>query len=132
MSPRESGGTNTGHEFPEPFDPEVVFTHDLSPELRAASLEHLRESVVDTVREAVAPRRVAGCADTIPALSATIASSLLISNAGWCSERLGFTPDEMDGGHLPALARPDELVDRLEGYRAELDIAPSSAVAPAR
>jgi hypothetical protein len=26
----------------------------------------------------------------------------------------------MDGGHLPALARPDELVERLEGYRAAL------------
>ncbi len=32
-------------------------------------------------------------------------------------ERLGITPDEMDGGHLPALARPQELVDRLEAYR---------------
>jgi pimeloyl-ACP methyl ester carboxylesterase len=32
-------------------------------------------------------------------------------------ERLGFTPDEMDGGHLPALSRPLELVDRLEAFR---------------
>jgi pimeloyl-ACP methyl ester carboxylesterase len=32
-------------------------------------------------------------------------------------ERLGITPDEMDGGHLPALARPKELVERLEAYR---------------
>jgi pimeloyl-ACP methyl ester carboxylesterase len=32
-------------------------------------------------------------------------------------ERLGITPDEMDGGHLPALSRPDELVERLEAYR---------------
>ena len=32
-------------------------------------------------------------------------------------ERLGITPDEMDGGHLPALAHPDELVARLEAYR---------------
>jgi len=35
-------------------------------------------------------------------------------------ERLGITPDEMDSGHLPALSRPKELVDRLEAYRAEL------------
>lgn len=28
-------------------------------------------------------------------------------------ERLGITPEEMDGGHLPALSRPQELVDRL-------------------
>jgi pimeloyl-ACP methyl ester carboxylesterase len=33
-------------------------------------------------------------------------------------ERLGITPDEMDGGHLPALSRPWDLVERLEVYRA--------------
>ncbi len=32
-------------------------------------------------------------------------------------ERLGIVPDEMDGGHLPALAHPGELVDWLEAYR---------------
>ena len=35
-------------------------------------------------------------------------------------ERLGITPDEMDGGHLPALNRPRELADRLEAYVTEL------------
>jgi pimeloyl-ACP methyl ester carboxylesterase len=34
-------------------------------------------------------------------------------------QRLGITPDEMDSGHLPALAHPKELVDRLEAYRTE-------------
>jgi pimeloyl-ACP methyl ester carboxylesterase len=34
-------------------------------------------------------------------------------------ERLAITPDEMDGGHLPALAHPKELAERLEAYRAE-------------
>jgi pimeloyl-ACP methyl ester carboxylesterase len=34
--------------------------------------------------------------------------------------RLGITPDEMDGGHLPALSRPKELVDRLEAYRTAI------------
>ena len=33
-------------------------------------------------------------------------------------ERLGITPDEMESGHLPALAHPRELVERLEAYRA--------------
>ncbi|RCG24027.1 alpha/beta hydrolase [Sphaerisporangium album] len=32
-------------------------------------------------------------------------------------DRLGIVPDEMDGGHLPALARPKELAERLEAYR---------------
>jgi len=43
-------------------------------------------------------------------------------------QRLGITPDEMDGGHLPALSHPDELVARLEAYRA----APPSARAGRR
>lgn len=34
-------------------------------------------------------------------------------------ERLGITPDEIDGGHTPALSRPRELTDRLEAYAAE-------------
>jgi hypothetical protein len=35
-------------------------------------------------------------------------------------ERLGIVPDEMDGGHLPALSRPKELASRLEAYRVGL------------
>jgi pimeloyl-ACP methyl ester carboxylesterase len=35
-------------------------------------------------------------------------------------ERLGITPGEMPGGHLPALGHPRELVERLESYRAEV------------
>jgi hypothetical protein len=33
-------------------------------------------------------------------------------------ERLGIIPDEIDGGHAPALSRPRELADRLEAYAA--------------
>jgi pimeloyl-ACP methyl ester carboxylesterase len=35
-------------------------------------------------------------------------------------ERLGIVPDEMPGGHLVALSRPDELVERLEALREEV------------
>jgi pimeloyl-ACP methyl ester carboxylesterase len=35
-------------------------------------------------------------------------------------ERLGIIPDEIDGGHTPALSRPKELADRLEAYRTAL------------
>jgi Alpha/beta hydrolase family len=31
-------------------------------------------------------------------------------------ERLGMTPDEMNGSHCVALSRPKELADRLHGY----------------
>ena len=35
-------------------------------------------------------------------------------------ERLGITPDEIDGGHTPALSRPQELADLLEAYRGSI------------
>lgn len=35
-------------------------------------------------------------------------------------ERLGITPDEIDGGHTPALSRPVELAERLDAYAAAL------------
>ena len=41
---------------------------------------------------------------------------------GVVRERLGIVPDEIDGGHCPALSRPRELAERLELYRAELEI----------
>jgi pimeloyl-ACP methyl ester carboxylesterase len=34
-------------------------------------------------------------------------------------ERLGITPDEIDGSHCVALSRPKELAERLETFRAE-------------
>jgi MFS transporter, DHA2 family, multidrug resistance protein len=36
-------------------------------------------------------------------------------------ERLGIEPDEIDGGHYPALSRPKEPVERLEAYRVGLN-----------
>ena len=39
---------------------------------------------------------------------------------GVVRERLGITPDEIAGGHCPALSRPKDLAERLEAYRAEL------------
>jgi len=44
------------------------------------------------------------------------------------SERLGIPVDEMPGGHLVALSRPDELADRLVAYAQEI-VEPDSAVA---
>ncbi|MDQ4026911.1 MAG: alpha/beta hydrolase [Actinomycetota bacterium] len=35
-------------------------------------------------------------------------------------ERLGITPDEIDGSHCVALSRPKELADRLDEYASEL------------
>jgi pimeloyl-ACP methyl ester carboxylesterase len=120
--PGESPGDwweNTGHEFPDPFDPQVVFTHDLPPELAAASLEHVREQSATPFEKPWpldawpdVPTRFLLCRDD-RFFPADFQRRVVF-------ERLGIIPDEMGGGHLPALARPDELVGRLEAYRAQL------------
>ena len=38
-------------------------------------------------------------------------------------ERLGTTPDEIDGGHTPALSRPAELAKRLEAYATQENVS---------
>lgn len=38
-------------------------------------------------------------------------------------ERLGITPDEIDGGHTPALSRPSALADRLTAYATEVGLS---------
>lgn len=120
--PGESPGdwwANTGHEFPDPFDPAVVFTHDLPPELAAASLEHVREQSGTPFEKPWpldawpdVPTRFLLCRDD-RFLPAEFQRRVVF-------ERLGIIPDEMGGGHLPALARPEELVERLEAYRVQL------------
>jgi pimeloyl-ACP methyl ester carboxylesterase len=119
--PGESAGdwwANTGHVFPDPFDPEVVFTHDLPPELAAASGAHVRE-------QSGAPFEQQWPLDAWPDVPTRF---LLCTEDRFfppaflrrvVRERLGIEPDEMHSGHLPALAHPDELVQRLEAYRAE-------------
>jgi pimeloyl-ACP methyl ester carboxylesterase len=120
--PGESPGdwwANTGHEFPDPFDPEVVFTHDLRADLAAEALDHVREQSGTPFEKPWpldawpdVPTRFLLCRDD-RFFPADFQRRVV-------SERLGIVPDEMGGGHLPALARPDELVEWLEKCRAEL------------
>lgn len=120
--PGESAGdwwTNTGHVFPDPFDPAEVFTHDLPPELAAEAFEHTSEPAGRPFEDPwplaawpEVPTRFLLCRDD-RLFPAEFQRRVV-------QDRLGFAPDEMGGGHLPALARPDELVAWLERYRAEL------------
>jgi pimeloyl-ACP methyl ester carboxylesterase len=110
---------NTGHVFPEPFDPAIVFTHDLPPELAAAALEHVREQAGTPFEKPWpleawpdVPTRFLLCRDD------RFFPAEFLRRIVW--ERLGFEPDVMDGGHLPALGHPSELVEHLEAYRAGL------------
>jgi pimeloyl-ACP methyl ester carboxylesterase len=120
--PGESPGewwAATGHVFPEPFDPEIVFAHDLPPDVAAESLQHQRaQSGTPFARPwpltewPAVPTRFLLCRDD-RFFPAPFQRRVV-------RDRLGIIPDEMAGGHLPALAHPDELVTRLERYRAEV------------
>ena len=108
--------TNTGHVFPDPFDPEVVFLHDVPPDVAAASIDHVREQSGAPFEQPWplgawpdVPTRFLLCRDD-RFFPADFQRRVV-------RERLGLEPDEMRGGHLPALAHPDELVQRLESYR---------------
>ena len=124
MTPRpgESPGewwANTGHVFPEPFDPAQVFAHDLPADVAAASLTHLRPQS-DTPFQA--PWPLAAWPD-VPTRFLLCRDDRMFPaefQRRVVRERLGIVSDEMSGGHLPALARPAELVDWLERYRSEL------------
>jgi pimeloyl-ACP methyl ester carboxylesterase len=131
-APGESPGewwVNTGHVFPDPFDPAVVFTHDLPSGLAAESLQHLRE-------QSATPFQLPWPLDAWPDVPTRF---LLCRDDRFfpaefqrrvVRDRLGIVPDEMSGGHLPALARPDELVQRLEAYRTQHENRGRTAVTP--
>jgi pimeloyl-ACP methyl ester carboxylesterase len=115
-SPGEWWGA-TGHVFPEPFDPAEVFAHDLPVDVAQESLKHVREQSGTPFEKAWplaawpdVPTRFLLCRDD-RFFPAEFQRRVV-------RDRLGIVPDEMPGGHLPALAHPQELVERLETYRA--------------
>jgi len=120
--PGESPGewwANTGHGFPDPFDPQEIFAHDLPADLVAELPSHLRQQSGTPFEEPWpldawpdVPTRFLLCRDD-RFFPATFQRRVV-------RDRLGIEPDEMPGGHLPALGHPDVLVRRLESYRQEL------------
>jgi pimeloyl-ACP methyl ester carboxylesterase len=126
-SPGETGKewwVNTGYEQAvreqgeHDDSPIAVFLHDVPPALAAEALAKGRDQAEAPMLEPWpleawpdVPTKFVLCRDDrfFPAefLRAVV------------RERLGVTPDEIDGGHTPALSRPKELADRLEAYRAE-------------
>ncbi|HEU4840836.1 MAG TPA: alpha/beta hydrolase [Ilumatobacteraceae bacterium] len=133
-APGESGGdwwTNTGQDVAhaeamaalglptEPFDEAAVFLHDVPADVVAESVHHLREQ---SATPFAAPWPLAAWPD-VPTRFLLCRDDRLFPAAFQrrvVRERLGIAPDEMDGGHLPALAHPDELAAHLLGYAAEL------------
>jgi pimeloyl-ACP methyl ester carboxylesterase len=113
---------NTGWEAArggKPLDPIDDFFHDVPEAVVSAAMAHGETSQSGAVFERpyplrawpAVPTRVLACRDDrfFP-----IEFMRRVAH-----ERLGIVPDEMAGGHLPALARPRELVDRLEEFRED-------------
>lgn len=98
------------------LDPTVTFLHDVPPHLaaeanRRAGGQSARpfEDPWPLAAWPAVPTRVIACRrDRLFPLSFM---------RRMCRERLGITPEEIDSGHLPALALPGALVDLLERLR---------------
>lgn len=108
--------------LPENADLKTVFFHDVPDDVVEEAFA--RGEAPQTERPFGPP--------PMPALPADLAVRFLVGRDDRffplafqrrvVKDRLGFAPDEMEGGHLPALAHPEELVRRLEGYRVEIGL----------
>ncbi|MDR2983494.1 MAG: alpha/beta hydrolase [Nocardiopsaceae bacterium] len=116
--------TRYGDEVRERYDDEVaLFYQDVPPRLAAEAQKRSRSQSEAGMGEPVplrawpdVPTRILICRDDRlfpPAYLGRVAR-----------ERLGIIPDQIDGGHTPALSRPRELADRLEAYAAEQGLLP--------
>jgi pimeloyl-ACP methyl ester carboxylesterase len=100
------------------FDAEAVFLQDVPPEVVAESIHHLRNQSGTPMEQ---PWPLAAWPD-VPTRFLLCRDDRFFPaefQRRVVHDRLGITPDEMDGGHLPALAHPHELVALLDAYRAE-------------
>jgi pimeloyl-ACP methyl ester carboxylesterase len=114
--------TNTRYEDEEreSYDDEItLFYQDVPSELATEALKRGRNQSEARMHEPPqmrvwpdVPTRVLLCRD-----DRLFPASFLRRVA---EERLGITPDEIDGGHTPALSRPKELAERLEAYRVSI------------
>jgi pimeloyl-ACP methyl ester carboxylesterase len=108
--------TRYDEEVRDQYDDTIaLFYQDVPPELAAEALSRGRNQSEARLGEPsplnawpAVPTRVLACRD-----DRLLPLSFLRRVA---RERLGITPDEIDGGHTPALSRPRELADRLAAY----------------
>ena len=103
---------------PAPDDDIALFFHDVPPDVAAEAMRRARHQS-DTPGKRPWP---------LPAWPNVPTRFLLCRDDRFfpaeflrrvVRDRLGFTPDEIDGGHCVALSRPRELADRLEAYLAD-------------
>jgi pimeloyl-ACP methyl ester carboxylesterase len=133
--PGESPGdwwANTGHDralreraerdgrpIDDQFDEVAMFLHDVPPDVVVESAQHVRAQSGTPFER---PWPLSAWPD-VPTRFLLCRDDRFFPDEFMrrvVEERLGFEPDEMDGGHLPALAHPSELVERLEAYRVAI------------
>ena len=111
---------NTKHATDGPFDVKTTFFHDVPPHVTAEAFKRGEKHQSDTPMQQPWP---------LAAWPKVPTKFLLCRQDRFfpapfmrrvVKERLRIVPDEIDGGHLVALSRPAELVERLEAYRARL------------
>ena len=116
---RREQDVRDGRPADAPFDPIATFFHDVPPDVVSEALARGERRQSSTPFQQPwplhawpdVPTRFLLCRDDRFFPAAFMRRVV--------RERLGIVPDEMDGGHLPALSRPKELALRLEAYRAE-------------
>ena len=120
-APREAAAdywanTRYADEVRAQYDDEIaLFYHDVPRELAAEAMQHSRTQSEARMGEPLplaawpdVPTRVLLCRDD------RLFPAAFIRRVA--RERLGIIPDEIDGGHTPALSRPKQLADRLVAY----------------
>lgn len=109
-----------GREPDAPFDPVTLFLHDLS--LDVLDEVYARGAPDQSDRPFADPWPL----DAWPAIPTRVVVARhdrlfpLDFARRMAEERLNVTPDVVDSGHLPALAKPDELADLLHRYATEV------------
>src|SRR4051794_6718247 len=114
--------TRYDEEARERYDDAIsLFYQDVSPELAAEALNRARSQSEARMGEPSPLRAWPGVPTRV-----LIGRDDRLLPVGFlrrvARERLGITPDEIDGGHTPALSRPHELADRLHAYAAQQDL----------
>lgn len=110
---------NTGWQPARLDDPSpvAVFYHDVPPQLA-------KEALANERRQSETPGTERWPLPAWPSIAtrAVVGRNDRFFPPEWLRrvvrDRLGITADELDSGHCPALSRPHELADLLEGYLA--------------
>jgi pimeloyl-ACP methyl ester carboxylesterase len=107
-----------------PFDPVTTFLHDLPPAVLEQALARPERTQSGTPFADPWPLRAWPEVPTRVTAGRLDRLFPLPFMRRLARERLGLEVDVVGSGHLPALSRPGELVERLEAQRLEILAAP--------